>query len=140
MAIPLHQLLSPRDIVRSGMCIGCGSCVAHADAPETHMQFDAYGHLKPHGPPAWWRRRSARLTHTCPFSPAARNEDALAAELFPTAAQSDASVGRFHTAYVGYVAEEDFRRQGSSGGMVSWVATEVLRQGLIDGVAHVMAT
>src|SRR5215217_2446490 len=136
----MHKLLSPRDMVRSGMCIGCGSCVAQADAPETRMQFDAYGHLKPHGPPAWLRRHSARFTHTCPFSPAARNEDALAAELFPTAAQSDALVGRFQTAYVGYVAEEDFRMQGSSGGMVSWVATELLRQGCIDGVAHVVAT
>ena len=136
----MHKLLSPRDMVRSGMCIGCGSCVAQADAPETHMTFDAYGHLKPHGPPAWLRRHSARFTHTCPFSPAARNEDALAAELFPTAAQSDALVGRFQTAYVGYVAEEDFRLQGSSGGMVSWVATELLRKGLIDGVAHVVAT
>jgi coenzyme F420-reducing hydrogenase beta subunit len=136
----MHKLLSPRDIIGSGMCIGCGSCVAQADAPETYMQFDAYGQLKPHGPRAWVRRRSAKFTHTCPFSPAARNEDALAAELFPTAAQRDAAVGRFHTAYVGYVAEEDFRRQGSSGGMVSWVATELLRQGLIDGVAHVVAT
>ena len=140
MSLPMHTLLSPRDIVRAGMCIGCGSCVAQADAPDTHMQFDAYGHLKPHGPPAWLRRRSERFTHTCPFSPAARNEDQLAAELFPTAAQRDASLGRFHTAYVGYVAEEDFRRQGSSGGMVSWVATELLRKGFIDGVAHVVAT
>ena len=136
----MNKLLSPLDIVRSGMCIGCGSCVAQANAPDTHMQFDAYGQLKPHGPPAWLRRRSARFTHTCPFSPAARNEDALAAELFPTAAQSDAALGRFQTAYVGYVAEEDFRLQGSSGGMVSWVATELLRQGCIDGVVHVVAT
>ena len=133
----MNNRLIPLDIVRAGMCIGCGSCVAQADAPDTHMQFDAYGHLKPHGPPAWLRRRSARLTHTCPFSPAARNEGQLAAELFPTAAQRDASVGRFHTAYVGYVAAEDFRRQGSSGGMVSWVAAELLRTGAVDAVAHV---
>src|SRR4051812_18289942 len=102
MASPMNKLLSPLDIVRSGMCIGCGSCVAQANAPDTHMQFDAYGQLKPQGPPEWLRRRSARFTHTCPFSPAARNEDALAAELFPTAAQSDAALGRFQTAYVGY--------------------------------------
>jgi coenzyme F420-reducing hydrogenase beta subunit len=49
-------------------------------------------------------------------------------------------LGHFQTAYVGYAAEENFRMQGSSGGMVSWVATELLRKGLIDGVAHVVAT
>ena len=136
----MNNLLSPLDIVRSGMCIGCGSCVAQADVPNTQMKFDAYGQLKPKGPFEWGRRPSARFTQTCPFSPAAKNEHRLAAELFPMAEQSDASLGRFQTAYVGYVAEEDFRLQGSSGGMVSWVATELRRKGLIDGVAHVVAT
>ncbi|WP_330970821.1 coenzyme F420 hydrogenase/dehydrogenase beta subunit N-terminal domain-containing protein, partial [Lysobacter sp. A3-1-A15] len=50
-----------------------------------------------------------------------------------------AGVGRFEAAYVGHVAEQDFRLRGSSGGMVSWVATELLRKGMIDAVAHVVA-
>jgi coenzyme F420-reducing hydrogenase beta subunit len=136
----MDKLLSPRDIVRAGLCIGCGSCVAQAALPDPHMAFDRYGQLKPQGPAEWYRRDSAGFTRTCPFSPAARNEDQLAAALFPAAGQYDAALGRYQTAYVGYVAEEDFRRQGSSGGMVTWAATELLRQGLIDGVAHVVAT
>jgi coenzyme F420-reducing hydrogenase beta subunit len=135
----MNELFSPRDIVRSGLCIGCGSCVAQAPAPGPRMAFDFYGHLLPQGPDAWFGRASARFTRSCPFSPGARNEDQLAAGLFPAAPRHDAALGRFQTAYVGYVAEEDFRRQGSSGGMVSWVATELLRRGLIDGVAHVVA-
>jgi coenzyme F420-reducing hydrogenase beta subunit len=51
----------------------------------------------------------------------------------------DKAVGSFEAAYVGHVAEEDFRMQGSSGGMVTWVAAELLRRGLVDGVAHVVA-
>ena len=136
----MNNLLSPLDIVRSGVCIGCGSCVAQANFPGTQMQFDSYGQLKPRGPSEWFRRPSESFTQTCPFSPAARNEHHLAAEFFPIAEQSDESLGRFQIAYVGYVAEEDFRLQGSSGGMVSWVATELLRKGLIDGVAHIIAT
>ena len=42
-------------------------------------------------------------------------------------------------AWVGHVAEAPFREQGSSGGMVSWVAAELLRTGAVDGVAHVTA-
>ncbi len=136
----MSQLLSPRDIVQSGLCIGCGSCVAQASQPGPHINFDAYGELKPQGSSAWLRQESESFTRTCPFSPAAHNEDQLAAQLYPTPAQRDAALGSFQTAYVGHVAEEDFRLQGSSGGMVTWVATELMRQGLIDGVAHVIAT
>ena len=135
----MSNLLSPRDIVRSGLCIGCGSCVVQAGSPDIRMKLDDYGELKPTGNAEWFRSKSESFTHTCPFSPDARNEDQLASGLFPDPACSDAALGRFQTAYVGYAAEEDFRMQGSSGGMVSWVATELLRKGLIDGVAHVVA-
>ncbi len=147
-----HQLFSPKDIVRSGLCIGCGSCVAQANIETAQanatseysdtmpqMDLDAYGHFKPIGEPVWFGHRSESFSRTCPFSPVARDEDDLAAELFPDAEHRDCKVGRFETAYVGYVAEEEFRTRGSSGGMVSWVLEELLRQGLVDGVAHVSA-
>ncbi len=136
----MSKLLSPNDIVRSGLCIGCGSCVAQSGEPSAQMKFDRYGQLKPHGSSEWFRRPSEAFTQTCPFSPVTKNEDELAAALFPVSKQKDAALGRYQTAYVGYVAEEDFRLKGSSGGMVTWVATELLKKGLIDGVAHVVAT
>ncbi|QMU29205.1 Coenzyme F420 hydrogenase/dehydrogenase, beta subunit C-terminal domain [Adhaeribacter radiodurans] len=136
----MSKLLSPKDIVRSGLCIGCGSCVAQANKPDAQMSFDDYGQLKPKGSPAWFNQSSLSFTQTCPFSPGARNEDYLANNLYPTASQQDGAIGRFQSAYVGHVGEEDFRLQGSSGGMVTWVATELMRKGLIDGVAHVIAT
>ena len=116
---PVPIPLSPRDITRSGLCIGCGSCVAQAhvspvsnelraapvrpsipdpsqtwDKREPHterlptdagaqMALNAYGQLKAAGSPAWMRRRSVAFARTCPFSPSARNEDDLAATLFP---------------------------------------------------------
>ncbi len=136
----MKKLYSPKDIVRSRLCIGCGSCVEESGSPSAKMNFDVYGQLKPEGDPDWFRRRSERFTRTCPFSPGAENEDELAAELFQGSEQNDAALGHFQTAYVGYAMEDDFRLQGSSGGMVSWVATELLRRGLVDGVAHVVAT
>jgi coenzyme F420-reducing hydrogenase beta subunit len=103
------------------------------------MNLDRYGQYKPAGSPDWLRRRSSRLARTCPFSPSARNEDELAADLFPDAKLHHSSLGSFQTAYVGYVAEKDFRERASSGGMVSWALIELLRTGLIDGAAHVVA-
>lgn len=129
--------VSPRDITRSGLCIGCGACVLLADGPNARMEMDGFGQWKPEGPPAWMRRRDAAFSRLCPFSPAARDEDDLAASLFPDAPAHDAAVGRFRSAYVGHVAEAGFRERGSSGGMVSWTLAELMRRGLVDAVAHV---
>lgn len=136
----MSTLLSPKDIINSGLCIGCGSCAAQQSSPHAEMKFDKDGQLKPAGSSQWLSYRNISFTQTCPFSPSAKNEDQLASQLFSSTENIDEALGRFQTAYVGHVAEEDFRMQGSSGGMVTWVATELLRQGLIDGVAHVVAT
>jgi coenzyme F420-reducing hydrogenase beta subunit len=133
-------LLSPQDVADSGLCIGCGSCVAQAADPSVRVELDRDGNLAPVGPAEWVGGRTATLARTCPFSPAAANEDELARELFPAARHSDAHVGRFDAAYVGYAAEDGFRDDGSSGGLSSWVLYELLRSGLVDGIAHVVAT
>lgn len=130
---------SPDDVVRSGLCVGCGSCAAQA-GPAAHLELDRYGNYKPVGPADWLGRRSARLARTCPCSPTAADEDELARTLFPDAAHVDPLIGRFQAAYVGYVAAGDFREEGSSGGLTSWLLTELLRTGLVDGVAHVVPT
>jgi coenzyme F420-reducing hydrogenase beta subunit len=101
------------------------------------MDLDRFGQMQPEGPPSWYRRRSEVLARTCPFSPSAANEDEIAAEVFPDAPRTHWAVGRFRSSYVGHVAEEGYRMQGSSGGMVSWVLAELLRRGLVDAVVHV---
>ncbi len=123
--------LSPLRIVRSGMCIGCGGC---ASEPGREVSLDDHGHLKPKG--RWTRQPSEAFARICPFSPVARNEDEIAEDLFPDAPHHP-KVGRFLASYVGYAAVDGFRDRGSSGGMVSWVATELLNKGLVDAVAHV---
>ena len=131
----MSDLLSPKDIVRSGLCIGCGSCAAQNGGT---MQWDNEGFWKPDSKAEWYAQKSEAFTRTCPFSPKAANEDMLANSLYPTAPQQSSGLGRFETAYVGHVAENHFRMEGSSGGMVTWVADELMRRGEIDGVAHVV--
>ena len=64
----------------------------------------------------------------------------IAAARLPDAPHSDTRIGRYEHAWVGHVAEDTFRSDGSSGGMVSWVANELLRTGRVDAVAHVVAS
>ena len=142
MSPSIPRALSPRDITRSGLCIGCGSCVAQTDAnargANARMEFDAFGNYQPAGDVIWLHQPTETFARTCPFSPAAANENQLARELFADAPHRDQHSGNFAAAYVGYVSEADFRDNGSSGGMVSWVANELLKRGLVDGVAHVV--
>lgn len=129
--------VSPLDMVRSGLCIGCGACAAEAACSGARMDWDGEGQLKPDGPREWMRSRTRAFSTLCPFSPQSEDEDSIAARLFPRAAGSDQWIGRFEGAYVGHALEDSYRDRGSSGGMVSWVAAELLQRGLVDGVAHV---
>src|SRR5690348_4058192 len=130
--------ISRRDIVASGLCIGCGSCAAAN--PRARMEWDKHGFLKPSGDAQWLDGASESFSHQCPFSPAAANEDAIAAERFSGAPESDPRIGRFEAAYVGHAVDDPFRRNGSSGGLTNWVAAELLRSGAVDGIAHVAPT
>ena len=117
---------TPATMVRSGLCVGCGSCAER-------MRWDRNGFLKPdQDAPA-----PQSFAQQCPFSPLAPNEDEIAGDRFASAPTSDPRIGRFEAAYVGHVAELSFRPNGSSGGLTSWVAAELLRTGMVDGVAHV---
>jgi coenzyme F420-reducing hydrogenase beta subunit len=100
------------------------------------MRWDRNGFLKPDPPTS----APPRFAHTCPFSPAAPSEDVIAAERFGKAPAVDRCIGRFEAAYVGYAVEDPFRPNGSSGGLTSWVAAELLRTGMVDGVGHVVPT
>jgi coenzyme F420-reducing hydrogenase beta subunit len=128
------RLVSPEEVVRSGLCIGCGSCSGCGSAK---MDWDRDGFMKPNGPGEWAATPSEDFSRQCPFSPLAPSEDEIAAERFVAAANADPAIGRFEAAYVGHALEDPFRRNGSSGGLTSWVAAELLRTGAVDGVAHV---
>ncbi len=137
---PSLPKLAPRDLLRSGLCVGCGSCAAQPGAHGRRMAWDRDGQLKPAGPRPSITRPDAQLARICPSSPWAADEDELAEALFPGAPHIDPLVGRYRSAFVGAAAEGRFREQGSSGGMVSWMATELLQRGLVDAVAHVVPT
>lgn len=100
------------------------------------MRWNAYRQLEPADPSDWYGRPSREVAERCPFSPSAANEDELSAECFG-ALPRDARLGAVSGCFVGHVAEPGFRSNGSSGGLVSWAAAELLRTGQVDAVAHV---
>lgn len=133
------HLDSPRAVMRAGLCVGCGSCVARADTHAVSMHMDRYGERKPVGAAHWLRRANPAFARTCPSGDRAANEDALAQRRFGTAPWQHPAVGRWREAYVGHATDSEVRASASSGGLGTWVALALLRTGEVDGVLHVAA-
>ncbi len=115
-------------------CVGCGSC-AYLD-PAFHILKNTDGCYQ-----AVIQGKVSdanKLVGACPFASSV-NEDEIGADLFSrqTGVHHDAYLGYWLNAYVGYAMADGWRSRGSSGGMVSWLASKMLEDGLVDAVVHV---
>lgn len=73
----------------------------------------------------------------CPFGLGASDEDEIAKQHFSETCEHNNQVGYYNGVFAGHVTEGEFRKQGSSGGMGTWVLNELLAKGLVDYVVHV---
>lgn len=122
-------------VIGGGYCIGCGAC-AFVDPQHFAMKMTEDG---------MWRasRRSSSdaaypVERICPMSGDGLSEDQIAANLYPDL-PADGQIGRYEKCLAGYVNEGDFRKDGGSGGLVSWVLVELLRTREVDAIIHVSA-
>jgi coenzyme F420-reducing hydrogenase beta subunit len=123
-------------VVRGGYCVGCGACAVPAGSP-MRLRWTALGRFEAfEDPESELPDGEERLQAVCPFGAAAPDEDRLAAALFPDATPH-AEIGRHLALFAGHVAEGSWRQLGSSGGMGTWIAAELLRSGAVDAVIHV---
>lgn len=133
------QMPSLERIVKGGFCIGCGVCNCAAGgaipiAMDQHGQYQAVvdqaGRVS--------EEAMKRAVTACPFSDAGPNEDELGRALFQECHRHDPRIGYFRELFIGHAAEDDFRATGTSGGVITWLLTELLRQGKIDAAVHVV--
>ena len=117
-------------VVDGGYCTGCGGCAAASDNIEIiENKFGAYI-------PNLDKQIDSKLEKICPFT-SLYDEDSLGKELFKNVKKYDQKIGHYIEIYGGHVEEAHFRDNAGSGGVTTWVLTELLRLGLIDGVIHV---
>lgn len=64
------------------------------------------------------------------------DEDTLSADLYASqqGIKHDSAIGYYLNLYCGHVDEGDFRKNGTSGGVASWILCQLLESGLVDGV------
>ncbi|MEA5509372.1 Coenzyme F420 hydrogenase/dehydrogenase, beta subunit C-terminal domain [Crocosphaera sp. UHCC 0190] len=133
----LEQLFDK--VVDGGYCIGCGAC-ASINNPQIQIKMNKYEQLQATLIDSEATDQSSpdiSVQTICPFSDKSLNEDQLGQELFSQDCKYDEKLGYYLETYAGYVNEGDYRHYGSSGGMGSWIISQLLSKNLVDGVIHV---
>lgn len=122
-------------VVTGGYCIGCGACAA--TSAKIRMKWTPLGTYQATLDEALSPTEDRMAAAVCGFSARAQNEDQIAAALYSRHASKHAQLGYHAQISTGYVEEGTFRADGSSGGMGTWLAAELLRLGHVDAVLHV---
>lgn len=127
-----------QQIIDGGYCIGCGGCDSASDGVIS-IAMDESGMYQADISSVDTLSNSTlgKALKACPFSDAGPNEDVIGEKLYGNDCAHDSRLGYYNNLYIGYVAENDFRAKGTSGGVITWVLTELLKRGEIDAVAHV---
>lgn len=121
------------NVVNRGFCIGCGACTIISPSIEVYLnQHGEYiADLE--------RASSTELQNAssvCPFSNTTDNESVIADAIFKDVCTNyDDRVGYYSNLYAGYSG--DYRRFGSSGGIVTWLLASLLMNNIIDKVIRV---
>lgn len=122
-------------IVKSGLCTGCGACVA-LNPDGIKMKWSDDGFLVPQLTSDYSPRGEEKV---CPFNPhpddSVRTEDELSKEFQGDLAKSAPRIGRLVDTYVGY--SKDYRLTSSSGGLATYFSESLLRGGYVDAVVSV---
>lgn len=132
------------DVLSSDICIGCGACsiienrkinICMTDKGIYQADVAAVQALDP--------VEVEYLNRICPFSDFAKNEDDLAApEQQRSSAdyQQDFRVGNYLALLAGRINDTSLIEESSSGGLTSWLTSELFDRNLIRGLIHVGAS
>lgn len=129
----MSNLINIKKVVDGDYCVGCGSC---AYLSQTSMKINEYGEYIPQLD-LMEDADIKQLEFACPFLNPEQDETVIAKNLYHKEASYDETLGYYIDIFAGYVQEKNFRKNGTSGGMTSWIAVELLKRGLVDGVIHV---
>ncbi|SDK08229.1 Coenzyme F420-reducing hydrogenase, beta subunit [Ferrimonas sediminum] len=118
-----------KSAVNKGICSGCGVC-AYSKSSKIKMEENKYGQITPKIVGVLSDDDYTLLNKICPFS-----ENSLDKKI--DLSESENLVGRYIDSYAGYVKEKTYRDTGSSGGIGSWLLSELITRKIVDSVVHV---
>lgn len=124
-------------VVKNDLCIGCGLCTYTCPSKSLTMEWNEYGFLVPILTGAC--NDDGSCLSVCPFNPEIRkdiqNEDKLSDIFLSDALSSHNKIGKFSGIYTGHSI--DFRLTSSSGGIATYILTDLLEKGIVDHIISV---
>lgn len=125
-------------VVKHDYCIGCGVCASIEGSPLTMVLNEKGKYVPKLNSEDVCKRLDINVNEICPFANEAKNENELADELFnQNINEKDQYIGYYHSLYAGYVKDTNYRKNGSSGGIATWLSKKLLDEKLVDGIIHV---
>lgn len=129
MQTPEIKSATVRRVLRGELCTGCGLCASISEGA-IRMAEQAPGYARPEATGAVMPAEAERkIAETCP---GARVEPWTG-----KASVVDPYWGPLRTVATGAATDPQTRYEGSSGGLVSALAIQALRAGLVDRVVHI---
>lgn len=126
-------------VIKNDFCVGCGVCAYSTNSLLT-MKLNDVGKYVPYiEKQIEIEDNSAHVLSVCPFSATSCDENEIGDKLFGQTENilKNIYTGYYLKCYAGFVESDDFRMNGSSGGIGSWLAFNLLRNNIVDGIIHV---
>lgn len=124
-------------VVKNDLCIGCGLCTYKCPSKALEMKWNEYGFLTPVLSGSC--DNDGNCLSVCPFNPTpaeeVKTEDELANIFLNEAPNQHPKIGKYYGLYAGY--SNEFRITSSSGGIATYILTELLEQKIVDYVFSV---
>lgn len=121
-------------VVNNNLCIGCGMCVSQCNSNALEMTWNDKGFLV-----ASTKNTcdcNGACLNVCPFNPfpkeEVRTENEIAELFLESATNHHQKIGKFNNIYAGY--SKEFRLSSSSGGLGTYISTELLAQKIADHI------
>lgn len=123
-------MASLEQIVKSGLCTGCGLCQAVAPEGAITMHMSERGYLRPKQHAVIASDTLTSINQVCP---------GVKVEHPPGLTNYHANWGPVESVNVGFAQDANIRRQGSSGGVISALCVYLIESGQVDFIAQIAA-
>lgn len=124
-------------VVKNDMCIGCGLCVYSCPSNALSMVMNNHGFLIPELTGEC--DSNGNCLDVCPFNPTpekeVRTENELGELFLSDVPKHHPKIGRYSSIYAGY--SNEFRLTSSSGGIGTFILTELFSKGVVNHVISV---